>query len=190
MSCPVKQRLRFADSALCPRLTTAHLLQRDLVAHVLAQDLPFLGPNSSSLRCFAALFLLLSQALPVPNHRDVGESLSIARSWWVKESWAATPTLPISMRQQEVLGRTTSGLAAHSCWGADASRTGFAILPQRAPGGDSSQKGQRQDLESSPGLKGARNGSWLRGPGCKVSTQGPWGVAVLEERELLAAVEI
>lgn len=95
-SCPVKQHPTFANRATCPQLTTAHLLQRDLVAHVLPllfQDLLFLGPNSSRLCCFAALFILLSQVLPMPNHRDASESPSTAHSWWVKrwvkETWAS-----------------------------------------------------------------------------------------------------
>lgn len=91
---------------------------------------------------------------------------------------------PSPVQQREVLSGTTSGLAADSCWGADPSCLGFAVFPQPfqptlapAPRKDSLQKGQRQleDHERSPGLNQGRNGSWLRGPGCKACTQGTWG---------------
>lgn len=182
-SCPVKQHLKFADSAIRPQLTTAHLPERDFVAHVLPllfQDLLFLGPNSSCLRCFAVPFVLLSQVLPMPNCRDASESPSTARSWWVKRSvrktWASKKpwSSPGPVQQQEVLSGTTSGLGADSCWGADASSIGFAIFPQHtqltlalAPHRNLLQKDQRQlqDHESSPGLNRGRNRSWLRGAG-------------------------
>lgn len=206
-SCPVKQHLTFADSAIQPRLTTAHLLQRDLVAHVLPllfPDLLFLGPNSSRLRCSAVLFVLLSQVLPTPNRSDASESPSTTHTWWVKtsvnETWASKNpwSSPSPVQQREVLSRTTLGMATHICWGADASGIGFAMFPQHtqltlvlAPCRDSLQKVQRQlqDHESSSGLNRGRNGSWLRGPGCKVCTQGTRGMAVREKRELLAAMD-